>query len=123
MIPVNSIGPLLEILSKRMSEISSHRSQKGMSASVINKQTPLANLEAVRQQILEALSEISQEEDKSQQKAMRVFLEKILLWRFGHSLASDPVFHGLLDELTFEMLNNSIVLEGLVKIMGMKINK
>ena len=123
MIPVNSIGPLLEILSKRMSEISSRRSQKGKSASVISKQAPLANLESIRQQILEALSQISQEEDQSQQKAMRVFLEKILLWRFGHGLASDPVFHGLLDELTVEMLNNSIVLEGLVKIMGVKINK
>lgn len=118
--PVNSISSLLEVLRKRATDAVFTRPLKGKGRAGITQQNPSDTLESVRQQVLEALNGISPEEPSRQQKAMRVFVEKILLWRFGQELVADPAFRRLVDELAVEMLDEPVVREALEGLCDVK---
>lgn len=105
--PVNSIGTLLEVFRKRTED---SVPAKALKSRARQRSSP-SSLESIRQQVLDALNGISPDEPGHQQKAMRVFVEKVLLWRFGQELVADPAFHRMVDELSLEMEGDAVMQE------------
>lgn len=108
MAQIEGLGYMLEVLRRRMSS-TAHRPQSSSSSGrTSNTEAPAppqprASVDALREKVRERIGGLDPREGEHREKAIRIFLESIILWEFGDELAPTHEFSEIITNIRSEM--------------------
>jgi hypothetical protein len=117
--PVNSLSQVLSVLRRQMSEraskLGSH-SALSQSRSAESAITADALLE-VQRKVQERIRALDPNDERRQNKAVRLFLEGVFSHEFGDSMLTDPAFYNLIDDVQTAMESDSQIDQALRRMV------
>ena len=109
--PINNIGQIAEIIRRRMAEQTTARPG---SASAPETRTgalggaPQNHL-ALRSKVAQRVAALDPDDPRKREKAVRMFLESVLLTEFGDAVINDPAFYKVVQEVQMAMESDANV--------------
>lgn len=101
--PVNSLGNIMEVLRRQISDNAQRLDRAGKigsqrsTATTAKTNTPAPK--ELRALIQERIKGLSSNEPQYQHKAKRLFLESVMIWEFGSDIARDQRFGEMLQTI------------------------
>lgn len=105
--PVDHVARTMALLRRQMADnLDSLRRAGKLAAAPSGSTAARASAKSVRETLRQRLRALDPSDPRHASKAMRVFVESVLVAEFGDSLINDPKFRDLIDDVTVAMLAN-----------------
>lgn len=108
MAQIEGLGYMLEVLRRRISSntqraeaTSSTKSQDSSSAT--SRMPTRTNVAALREKVRDRLRSLNPDEPQHRNKAVRIFLESVILWEFGEDIAPSAELAEIVTSISSEM--------------------
>jgi hypothetical protein len=116
--PLTSLDSIAELIRRRSLEMSSGKldkrfSEKLSQTKVKHNVAKLQTADDVKLKIVIAINAIDGSDSKKSQKIVGIFVENVLLWKFGEELINDPNFINLVDDVGSLLLKEPLIYEQL----------
>jgi hypothetical protein len=116
--PLTSLDSIAELIRRRSLEMSSGKldkrfSEKLSQTKVKHNVAKLQTADDVKLKIVIAINAIDGSDSKKSQKIVGIFVENVLLWKFGEELINDPNFTNLVDDVGSLLLKEPLIYEQL----------
>jgi hypothetical protein len=116
--PLTSLDSIAELIRRRSLETSSGKldkrfSEKLSQTKVKHNVAKLQTADDVKLKIVIAINAIDGSDSKKSQKIVGIFVENVLLWKFGEELINDPNFINLVDDVGSLLLKEPLIYEQL----------
>jgi len=117
--PLSPLDGIAELIRRKIASEGSGKTDFRSLTKTANSATKSAvsqksNFPGLKIKILEQVKAINVNDPKREHKAVKLFVQNILIWQFGEELLNDPSFTNLVDKVTAALESDPSVVQQLL---------